>query len=370
MRYSLPATGVVPCAEYRARMHERLAKRSYFQGSVAWWGIPGLNDLPAQARTIAQAWPTIELLSDAATACFAFGDDRLGLQSPAKHIAAADHTEWPAWATPRPRKAVGRTLQLEEARAARDFLSVALARGVVQLFSLDPTRLNVDGLMKCLSDPTQVNPPFGILPAKAKRFVRKATSGSSPHVLLTHNAYGLDAEFHGPADIIIPWFDRALSIGRWTEGFERGECRYYVRPFELGSTLLWEGVSRKRHGLEVATEHLETAERDPNAEERTTPRALAAAELLVALAGRPPQIYTEEERDRNCRIAKWMDEKRSTFTVTPAQLALARRALEVILERSTYPDRRLRTLPPKAQWEQTTRELIARLADAERARNG
>ena len=365
-RYPLPESEIVPCAEYRVRMHDRLASESYFQGNVASWGIPGPKDPPGVASTIAQAWPAIELLFDAATAAFVFGDDRLGLQFPSKHIRATDHAEWPAWATPRPGKGVGRTLRADHARAARDFLSIALARGVVQLFSIDPKRLNVDELMKRLSDPIQVHPRFGIRPDAAKRFVRRAVS-AAPQVLLTRNAYGLAAEFHGPPDLITAWFDRALSIGRWTEGYEKGNCRHDVRPFEVGSTMLWESVSRKRHGLEVAIEELRAAEADPNADDRTTPRAMAAAELLAALAGHPPRVYTEQEPDLDWRIAKWMDERRSSFNVTRADLALARRAMEAVVERSTLPDRRWRTLPPKAKWEQAMLDLMARLTDAERA---
>lgn len=366
MRYPPIPADEPPCSEYRSRMRERLSKRSYFQATVASWDVEGMQDPSLAASTIATAWPAIELLFDAATSCLVFGEDRLAVRRLATRQPATYHTEWPAWAAPRARSAFGRTLQLQEARAARDFMSTAFARGVVQLFCIDRERLDTEGLLKRLCDPIQVNPPFGSAPDAAKRYVRKVTPGQSPHVLLTRNAYGLDAEFHGPAEVITEWFDRMLTIGHRTAGFERGNCQYYVRPFEVGSTLLWEGVSRKRHGLEVATERIAAAERDPNATERTTPHALAAAELLAALAGRPPRIYTEEERDLDWRIAAWMKEKRGNFSITRDDLALARRALEAILARSVFPDMKWRTLPPKVKWEQTTRELLDRIAAAER----
>src|SRR5512142_2033533 len=116
MRFPPVPANEPPCSEYRARMRERLATRSYFRAGVAWWGIEGMKDPSGAAATIAHAWPAIELLFDASTASLVFGDDKLALEFPSRQRPAADHTEWPSWAVPRARNAIGRTLQLPEAR--------------------------------------------------------------------------------------------------------------------------------------------------------------------------------------------------------------------------------------------------------------
>lgn len=364
MRFVLPDGEVTPCAEYRARMRERLAKEPYFSSTAAWWGPDGLSDPDVPTGAVAAEWPTIEALFAASTGCRVYGAEKLRRLYHGR--PATMHTEWPAWATSRHPKATWLDVRCDEASRHPEFLSVALVRAVVLAMALDPDRLVIDDLLPRLADPMQVTPPLGITPRPAQRAVKRTIPDSPLVALLMRNAYGLDVELHGEPALITELFDRTLTIGRWTDGFEKGCCRYDVRPFEVGSTLLWEGVSRKRHGLEVAVEHLEKAERDPDADEHTTPDAMAAAELLAALAGHPPQVYTELEPDRNRRIHLWMEERRAAFTVSGEHLALARRALEAIVERSTFPDQRWRTLPPKAKWEQTVRELVARLADAAR----
>ncbi|HEX2777918.1 MAG TPA: DUF4259 domain-containing protein [Gemmatimonadaceae bacterium] len=344
-------------------MRERLAKKPYFRATAAWWGPDGLRDPDVPMRAVAAAWPTIEALFAATTECRVYGEEQLRVY---RRRPATTHTEWPAWATSRHPRAPWLDVRCDEASRNPEFLSVALVRGVVLAIALDPDRLVIDDVLPRLADPTQVTPPLGITPRPAQRAVKRTIRDSPLVALVMRNAYGLDVELHGEPGLIGELFDRTLTIGRWTEGFEKGNCRYDVRPFEVGSTLLWEAVSRKRHGLEVAIEYLEKAERDPDAEELTTPDAMAAAELLAALAGKPPGVYTELEPDLDWRIAKWVEEKRASFSVAREHLALARRALEAIVERSTFPDRWWRTLPPKAKWERVMHELFERLTDAER----
>lgn len=137
MRFDLREAESVPCAEYRARMRTLLAKRPYFQATVAWWGPDSWHDEAVTSRAIANEWPTLEQLFSASDDCRVFGEARVENVFGTKHRRATDHTEWPAWAKP----AGGRKLGLEvrsDAGAKREFMSVALVRGVALCLVLDP----------------------------------------------------------------------------------------------------------------------------------------------------------------------------------------------------------------------------------------
>ena len=105
-------------------------------------------------------------------------------------------------------------------------MSVALARGVALCFVLDPERVAEELLLPRLADPFQLTSRFGIAPDAAKSQIRAVVRRSPLVALMTRNAYGLNVELHGEPALIGNLFDRTLTVGRWTKGFEQGECRY------------------------------------------------------------------------------------------------------------------------------------------------